>query len=109
MGIVAFAFFLDGGVSEAAYRGAQTFDRFVADPEEFRQGMFEDFALGITCASLAIRASRQPVTTRRARIQGRLQVCYRRTLERLLTLRLHGGTPKVRQTPAQLGPPRQLV
>jgi hypothetical protein len=45
--IIAFAFFLDGGVSEAAYRGAQTFDRFVADPERFPQGMFQDFALGI--------------------------------------------------------------
>ncbi len=30
--IIAFAFLLDGGVSEAAYRGAQTFDRFVANP-----------------------------------------------------------------------------
>jgi hypothetical protein len=47
VGIIAFAFFLDGGVSEAAYRGAQTFDRFVANPEGFRQGMFQSFALGI--------------------------------------------------------------
>jgi hypothetical protein len=34
--IIAFAFLLDGGVSEAAYRGAQTFDRFVSNPESFR-------------------------------------------------------------------------
>ena len=46
-GIIAFAFFLDGGVSEAAYRGGQTFDRFVANPAGFRQGMFQGFALGI--------------------------------------------------------------
>jgi|ERR1700730_17525555 len=45
--IIAFAFFLDGGVSEAAYRGAQTLDRFVSNPEGFRQGMFQGFALGI--------------------------------------------------------------
>ena len=43
----AFAFFLDGGVSEAAYRGAQTFDRFVANPEGFCQCMFQGFALSI--------------------------------------------------------------
>ncbi len=47
MGIIAFAFFLDGGVSEAAYRGGQTFDSFVANPEGFRQGMFQGFTLGI--------------------------------------------------------------
>jgi hypothetical protein len=45
--IIAFAFFLDGGVSEAAYRGAQTFDRLVTNPEGFRQGMLQGFALGI--------------------------------------------------------------
>jgi hypothetical protein len=45
--IIVFAFLLDGGVSEAAYRGAQTFDRFVANPEGFRQGMFQDLALGL--------------------------------------------------------------
>jgi hypothetical protein len=47
VGIIAFAVFLDGGVSKAAYRGAQTFDRFVANPEGFRQGTFQGFALGI--------------------------------------------------------------
>jgi hypothetical protein len=40
--IIAFAFFLDGGVPEAAYRGC-----FVANPEGFRQGMFQGLALGI--------------------------------------------------------------
>ncbi len=34
--IIAFAFSLDGGVSEAVDRGAQTFDRFVSNPEGFR-------------------------------------------------------------------------
>jgi hypothetical protein len=47
VGIIAFAFFLDGGVSEAANRGTQAFDSFVASPEGFRQGMFQGFALGI--------------------------------------------------------------
>jgi hypothetical protein len=45
--IIAFTFFFDGGVSEAAHGGAQTFDRFVANPEGFRQGMFQGFALRI--------------------------------------------------------------
>jgi hypothetical protein len=47
VGIIAFALLLDGGFSEAAYRGAQTFDRFVANPEGFRQSMFQSFALRI--------------------------------------------------------------
>jgi hypothetical protein len=49
VGIIAFELFLDGGVPEAAaaYRGAQTFDRFVANPERFCQSMFQSFALSI--------------------------------------------------------------
>jgi hypothetical protein len=47
VGIIAFALFFDGGVSEAAYRGAQTFDRFVANPEGFCQSVFQGFALSI--------------------------------------------------------------
>jgi hypothetical protein len=47
VGIIGFAFFLDSGVSKAAYSGAQTFDRFVANPKGFRQRMFQGFALGI--------------------------------------------------------------
>jgi hypothetical protein len=42
-----FAFWFDGGITKAADRGAQTFDRFVSDPERFRQSVFQDFSFGI--------------------------------------------------------------
>jgi len=45
--IIAFAFFLDGGVSKAAFCGAETFDGIVPNPERFREGVFQDFALCI--------------------------------------------------------------
>jgi hypothetical protein len=61
--IIAFAFFLDGGVSEATYRGAQTFDSFVANPEGFRQGMFQGFALGIEGLLGRSSISRHPDAT----------------------------------------------
>jgi hypothetical protein len=41
--IIAFAFFLDGRVPEAAYRGAEAFDRLVSNPEGFRQRVFQGF------------------------------------------------------------------
>src|ERR1700731_752902 len=45
--IIAFAFFLDGGVSEAAYRRTKAFDRLIPEMQGFRQSMFQDFALRI--------------------------------------------------------------
>ena len=44
--IIAFAFFLDGGVPKAAYREVQTIDRLIPDPERFRQREFQDFSFG---------------------------------------------------------------
>ena len=38
---------VDGGVPEAADRGTQTFDRLVPNPERFRQGVFQGFALAL--------------------------------------------------------------
>jgi hypothetical protein len=55
------------------------------------------------------RHSRARLDCAGGRGPGRLQVCSRRALQRPLTRRLHGGTPKARQTPAQLGPSRQFV
>jgi hypothetical protein len=43
--IIAFAFFLDGGVSKSAYRGAQALYCLVPNPEKFRQSTFRGFAL----------------------------------------------------------------
>ena len=47
MRVIAFAFFPDGSVPESAYRGTQTFDRLVPNPEGFRQSVFQDFSFGI--------------------------------------------------------------
>jgi hypothetical protein len=47
VGVVAFAFCLDGRVTESAYRGAQDLDRLVPNPEGSCQSMFQNFALGI--------------------------------------------------------------
>ena len=49
VGIIAFAFFLDGGVSEAAHRRTQALDRLVPEVQGFRQSVFQDFALCIEC------------------------------------------------------------
>jgi hypothetical protein len=47
--IIAFAFFLDGGVPEAAHRRTQTLDRLVPEVQGFGQSMFQDFALCVEC------------------------------------------------------------
>jgi hypothetical protein len=45
--IIAFAFFLYGGVTKSTDRRTQTFDRLVPHPQGFGQSMFQGFALGI--------------------------------------------------------------
>ena len=39
--IIAFAFILNGSVTEPAYRGGETFDRLVSNLEGFRQRVFQ--------------------------------------------------------------------
>ena len=81
------------------------------DERTGKEAYMEDSSLLLapTLFERAALGQKQPLTMRRAQIQGRLPVWSRRALDQLLRSRLHGGTPKARQTPAQLGPPRQFV
>jgi hypothetical protein len=79
--IIGFAFFLDGGVAESAYRGTQTFDRVVPHPERFRQSMFQISpsaskalwaAGGMTTFPLSERTKRSLCST----FQARNRLCF---------------------------------
>jgi hypothetical protein len=81
VGIIGFAFFFDSGVSKAAHRGAQTFDRFVANPKGFRQRMFQGFALGVKGLWGWGRNHNVPVSERTKRslcktFQARSRLCF---------------------------------
>ena len=46
---IASAFFLDGRVPEATYRGVQAFNRLIPNPEGLGQSVFQDLSFGLEC------------------------------------------------------------
>jgi hypothetical protein len=79
--MIAFAFFLDGGVPKSAYRRTQTFDRLVPNSERFRESVFQysPSASNVFWAGAGI--SVLPRSERRARIrwralQARSRLCF---------------------------------